>query len=138
MSKLDDIPGNWFDGHTKGVIRDVCQTPGTLNLLSKTIPSSLQLLFSLHAPSFPYRVFAPSSCYSNEQDFHINILTLTNILSLVMYLSSLNTFNKTVNFSLNGLKLSISSNIKTSSVTNRTDFEVWKEIKENHIFGLQI
>lgn len=129
VSKLDDIPGNWFDGHTKGVIRDVCQTPGTLSLLSKTIPSSLQLLFSLHAPSFPYRVFAPSSCYPNELDFHINILTLTNIL--IGHVSSLNTFNKTVHFSLNGLELSISF---LSIDTSETLFFIEKENHSMHIY----
>lgn len=68
-------PGNRWDGHTKGVIGDVCQTPGTLNLLSKTIPYLLQLLFTLHASSFPYRVFAPSSCYPTETDLTLSLFT---------------------------------------------------------------
>ncbi len=114
--------GNCWDGHTKGVIGEVCQTPGTLNF-SKTIPYMLQLLFSLRASSFPYRVFALSSCYPTETDLtwslftqHINIgghtLNIASLYKLTVFIYLFTFCNFT-----------FFVNVKASSVTGQTDFE---------------
>lgn len=84
VSELDDIPRKpvrW--PHKRCDQRCLPDSWHTELTLQNNPILATAVVFSLR-PILPISCLCTSSCYPNEPDFHINILTLTGILSLVM------------------------------------------------------